>query len=460
MPRHARLHLHMGAHVNTLRLAALLLVSSGSLHAQWEEQSSGVTASLWDVRLLDADTVIVVGDSGIILRTTNAGLTWERQQSPTTFPLLSLSFPDSKHGWAVGGRWPDSASVILHTSDAGATWFPQTAGTPTVINDIASTDSNHAIAVGYDGTILSTTNSGITWVRRTSWVHEELTAVCFADSQTVLAVGEYLSGLGPPSQILRSTDAGIDWEWIPSTLEGPHDIIFPSPTRGLIANYDPFGCGGAGTIATTNAGSSWTELTLIEYNISRMCFTDTNTGMAVATRCGLRRLDRVIHPRAEEARSGQSLGGGPILRTTDGGLTWIAQIVGNDVGSYFGVSFIDNYTGTVVGPNGTIFHTTNGGVTRIHDGTYQSVNGYILDQNFPNPFNPGTTIRFALPKSSMVRLSLFDILGREISVLVNGWVNAGVHEVQFDGSELSTGAYVCRLEAGNFVQSRKLLLLR
>jgi hypothetical protein len=83
-----------------------------------------------------------------------------------------------------------------------------------------------------------------------------------------------------------------------------------------------------------------------------------------------------------------------------------------------------------------------------------------LAQNYPNPFNPSTTITYALPKSSDMRLSVYDLLGREVSVLVNERKDAGVHEVKFDGSGLSSGVYLYRLRAGDFVQTRKLLLLQ
>jgi M6 family metalloprotease-like protein len=83
-----------------------------------------------------------------------------------------------------------------------------------------------------------------------------------------------------------------------------------------------------------------------------------------------------------------------------------------------------------------------------------------LEQNYPNPFNPGTTIKYELPKSSEVRVSVFDMLGREVSVLVNERREAGVHEVKCDGSNLSTGVYFYRLQAGDFVQSKKLILLK
>jgi hypothetical protein len=87
-------------------------------------------------------------------------------------------------------------------------------------------------------------------------------------------------------------------------------------------------------------------------------------------------------------------------------------------------------------------------------------NDFGLRQNYPNPFNPSTTIRYELPKSSIVRLSVYDILGREVSVLVNGRKDPGVYEVKFDPLGLASGVYFYRLQAGDFTQTKRLLLLR
>ena len=85
---------------------------------------------------------------------------------------------------------------------------------------------------------------------------------------------------------------------------------------------------------------------------------------------------------------------------------------------------------------------------------------FKLEQNYPNPFNPSTTITYELPRASMVRLHVYDMLGREVGALVNERKGAGVHEVRFDGSNYASGVYVYRLTAGDFVQSRKLMILR
>jgi cyclomaltodextrinase len=85
---------------------------------------------------------------------------------------------------------------------------------------------------------------------------------------------------------------------------------------------------------------------------------------------------------------------------------------------------------------------------------------YQLFQNYPNPFNPSTTIRYGLSHNTIVRLSVFNTLGQQIAILQNGMQNTGYHEVRFDGTGLSSGVYFYRIQAGEFVQTKKLLLLR
>jgi hypothetical protein len=84
---------------------------------------------------------------------------------------------------------------------------------------------------------------------------------------------------------------------------------------------------------------------------------------------------------------------------------------------------------------------------------------FSLDQNYPNPFNPTTTIRYALPATSYVTLSVFNTLGQQVGTLVHDIQETGYHEVRFDGGNLASGVYFYRLKTGDFIQTRKMLLL-
>ena len=88
------------------------------------------------------------------------------------------------------------------------------------------------------------------------------------------------------------------------------------------------------------------------------------------------------------------------------------------------------------------------------------VSSFKLEQNYPNPFNPSTTISWQLPVNAFVLLKVYDVLGNEVTTLVNDQKAAGSYQTDFDASNLSSGTYIYRLEAGNFVQTRKMILLK
>ncbi|MBM4159359.1 MAG: T9SS type A sorting domain-containing protein [Ignavibacteria bacterium] len=81
-------------------------------------------------------------------------------------------------------------------------------------------------------------------------------------------------------------------------------------------------------------------------------------------------------------------------------------------------------------------------------------------QNYPNPFNPSTTIKFQISEFRNVSLKIYDVLGKEISTLVNEKLQPGTYQVTFDGSGFPSGVYFCRLTAGNFSSVRKMVLLK
>jgi len=85
---------------------------------------------------------------------------------------------------------------------------------------------------------------------------------------------------------------------------------------------------------------------------------------------------------------------------------------------------------------------------------------FALEQNYPNPFNPSTTIRYDLPRSSHVTLSVYDVLGRKVATLLNEEKSAGTYTVQWDASSVSSGVYFYRLKAGDFVQTKRMMVVR
>lgn len=141
--------------------------------------------------------------------------------------------------------------------------------------------------------------------------------------------------------------------------------------------------------------------------------------------------------------------------TTDGVFSWAPAIA--QAGSSFVIN-VQVTDGTLTAAS-TVIIFADPVITSVDE--YSGIpTEYVLMQNYPNPFNPTTSIRFGLPTESNVRLSVFNILGQEVAVLVNQTMSAGFHKVNFDASQLTSGLYFYKVQAENFVQVKKMLLMK
>ncbi|MFA6542534.1 MAG: T9SS type A sorting domain-containing protein, partial [Bacteroidota bacterium] len=96
----------------------------------------------------------------------------------------------------------------------------------------------------------------------------------------------------------------------------------------------------------------------------------------------------------------------------------------------------------------------------VEQRSFAAIKDFSLSQNYPNPFNPATMIKYRLPMNNFVTLKVFDIVGREVATLVNENLTAGVHEVQFNASNLSSGLYFYTLQAGKYSAAKKMILMK
>ena len=141
--------------------------------------------------------------------------------------------------------------------------------------------------------------------------------------------------------------------------------------------------------------------------------------------------------------------------TTDGQFAWAPSL--DQAGKSFVVTVQVTDGFSTVTTTATL--TASSSITAVEDlGGFPTE--FSLMQNYPNPFNPTTSIRFALPKDSDVKLTVFNMLGQEVVTLFNGTLNAGIHKVDFDASKLTSGLYLYRIEAGNFISVKKMLLMK
>ena len=131
------------------------------------------------------------------------------------------------------------------------------------------------------------------------------------------------------------------------------------------------------------------------------------------------------------------------------------------------VKFLDENTGYIVGRDGTIFRTTNGGDSPTPvDPNANLPRSFALMQNYPNPFNPSTIIGFDVPYrpgfsgSDMVNISVYDITGKRIAVLVNSEYKAGYYEVEWNAPAMASGVYIYKFISGDFIESKRMILLK
>jgi parallel beta-helix repeat protein len=122
------------------------------------------------------------------------------------------------------------------------------------------------------------------------------------------------------------------------------------------------------------------------------------------------------------------------------------------------LGMLRNDMGAYGGPHCSIMGSSVIGIK--NNVTNSIITDFALFQNYPNPFNPATNIKFQIPKNSFVILKIFDILGREVAVLVNEKLHAGEYEIPFSNDMLISGIYFYRLEAGDFVSTRKMILVK
>jgi photosystem II stability/assembly factor-like uncharacterized protein len=490
--------------------------------AQWYLQNSGTTVKLNSIHFEDVNNGWVVGDSGLILHTTNGGQEWIPQTSGMNNHLNEVWFADLNTGWAVG-----NSGTILNTSNGGLEWIEQSSGTNLQLNSVSFTDADNGGVVGDDGNgygiILHTNDGGMAWVKQSNdTLQPSLNSVCFVDSSTGWAAGNLV--------IFKTIDGGNSWVLLNTWYgwDNVYTIFFFDLNNGWIAVYGvPARCGGV--LHTINGGIDWEWDSGIGSGfVNSIYFNDANNGWAVGW-----------------------LGGwclNNIYKSIDGGTNWISQpnVTTDTLNSVY---FTDLNNGWIVGENGTILHTTNGGgivpveltvftaaaldqkvilswttATELNnngfeiqrrvvesefatigfvkgegtttnqkeysykdkdlvDGKYfyrlkqvdyngsyeysdvievdvRSLNEYALEQNYPNPFNPTTTIGYVLKEKTTAKLILLNAIGEQVAILVNEEQEKGFHKIDYNASTLSSGVYFYRLQAGDIVQTRKMILLK
>jgi photosystem II stability/assembly factor-like uncharacterized protein len=412
-------------------LIVLIICQVLVIHAQpsnWGELKVETDVSFKSVFFTDEKLGWVIGGSypSIILKINNDGDPLIENQGSFNVSLTSLCFADSLNGWAVG-----QSGVIIHTTDGGASWNIQTSGTRYHLNSVDFVNPHRGWIVGLFGRILFTNDGGQNWQRQyngnsINW----LNSVSFIDTLTGWIVGD-------GGKIFKTMDGGVHWfqQYSNSNLD-LNAVHFVDVQTGWIVGQNSI------ILNTTDGGINWsiqqspiTNLTKGNNDLYSVFFTDICTGWAVGR-------------------------DGIILNTINGGLDWVQEICPTS-NNLYSVYFPNRTSGWAVGSFGTVLKYSNS-LTRTNESSLISgVPGKIaLMQNFPNPFNPLTTIDLNIPKISKVSLKIYNNLGEEVATLVSERLSRGSYSYEWNASNLASGVYLYRLETDGFIETKKMILMK
>ena len=395
----------------------------------WSLQSSGITVLVYSISVVDNNVTWAAGDSGKIIRTIDAGLNWTSVDHEYfgNAIIWNIDALDSNIAFVTITPPPYSITFIYKTSDGGGSWlqvFSQNGG---FINNIHMVNQLYGIAygdpVGGKWTVIRTTDGGSSWnhiptqpLTNGPEIGLYFNSLCVTDSLHIWFLGE--------QRIYKSSNGGLTW----SNSQTPilyTSIWFISDSVGMTSSYINAGL-------STNAGVSWSQISI-------------PGGGSYYSLAGSGPNDFWF------------VSNGYIYHTVDLGSTWTSEMVTFD--QFFEIEFV-TIGQSVIGYAGG----SNGSIAR-YEGTISSVHSisdvfsnYSLEQNFPNPFNPTTTISYSLPASGRASLKVFDILGQEVAELINDQIEAGTHSIEFNASNLASGIYFYQLQANDFIETKSFVL--
>jgi photosystem II stability/assembly factor-like uncharacterized protein len=330
---------------------------------------------------------------------------------------------------------------VLKTTNGGNTWtnsrFPDTAA---VVGNVYFLDSLIGFVSGFSGKIFKTTNGGAGW---TECSIDSLfcpylylfpkNKITFLNSQTGFAGGGHMDLQGI---VWKTTNAGLHWFTYCIAPEPLFDIKAINSSR-VISTGGDFEYG-ASVCNSNNGGDSWLYEATGVYG--------QGTYLAFRTPAELWVPLSFAQTWAVNLDSGKYL------------TPWL-QIQAPESTSVYAAGFVTPTYGWAFGSNGAIMKY-NTAVIGISNNENQVPLRSSLQQNYPNPFNPETIISYKLVKPAFVRITIYDVLGKQLKVFLEGIKSAGGHNFKFQNFGLASGVYLYRLDAGDYTESRKMVLIK
>ncbi len=405
-----------------------------------------------------------------LYRSTDNGISWKAL--PVSFPNVGIMIESPKHElfFTAGGN---AYQNLYRSSDFGQSWNILYTG---VVGVPSAGFFGDTILVGdnfYLGAVFRSTDNGKT----------------FKPLANNIGLGGYVNTLlgtsfnavlaGTSNGIYRSTNTTKSWIKVHSTSV---NSLHQAPNGTLFARrHWP----GDGIYRSLDSGSSWQQkITGMTVTTVRSLDIAPNGDLIAGTEGGIFRstdnaenwvridTQKVVKPYGIYAAVNKSgiifMGGAKsgvnsqCYQSTNNGATW--QQIENNILTIDGNASL---TGLFAASNGFLFGGTTSGLfkstqitTSVSKNFYTAPITFSLSQNFPNPFNPSTEIQFSIRDASMVSLKVYDILGREVSTVVSDVKEPGTYSITFNASTLSGGVYYARLQSGQRIATKKMLLVK
>ncbi|MDI6765472.1 MAG: YCF48-related protein [Bacteroidota bacterium] len=297
------------------------------LQVEYDTYTFGIhTATIYDIDFVNENTGWLVGNNGMIVKTTDGGESWITQTSGTSEHLFGVDFVNNLTGWAVGNN-----GIIRETTDGGTTWNAQASNVNAALYDINFVNDQLGLIAGASGIILRTTNGGTNWSSISSGTTQILRELQFVDNLNAWTVGTN-------STILHTIDGGLNWD----VQSEPLGLIRYLRAVNFIDNQKGWIVGdGKSILKTTNGGTNWIKInppTLADSILRGVSFIDSLTGWFVDY-------------------------AGIIFKTTNGGDNWFIQY--NHQGwraKLTNIKALSNNLISVCGVSANLYKSTNGGL--------------------------------------------------------------------------------------------------
>lgn len=435
--------------IKLLFLVILVFCFTQNLLSQlFVEQNSGVTVNLTSVSMYQTTWSVpyqawVCGNNGTVLRTSNTGTNWLNVSGggiPNTVNLVNIWCIDSVNILTAGNI--GSVTYVYRTSNKGASWsqvFTQANGN---INAIWMSSAAQGFMVGNPAggrwSLWKTTNGGSNWDSTGLYLSQAGAEIGWNNA---LSIKNNRIWFGTNNtRIYYSTNFGSNWQTLSTAPEvNSTSVLF----YWNDSTYGYFG--GANSYKTTNYGFNWT---LISHPGSGNFGGFTN---------GIAAVFNHYPPMLDFAVKGDSI--------------FYNFSMGNWNSIYCAPSGVYRHVAPFYQPTGQYYYSwavrSNGGITRLVTmwGGVKKISSsvpdkYSLQQNYPNPFNPSTKFKIQIAKLSNVKVSVFDVLGKKVATLVNEQLKPGSYEVEWDGSNYPSGVYFYKLISGDFVETKKMVLMK